>query len=243
MESQQDRVLMQLRDLILRGEFAPGERLAEIPLSERLKASRTPVRLALATLEREGLVEASPQGGYVMRRYTPREISDAIAVRGLLEGMAARLVAEHGVTRQLSLDLHECLEQIDRVLRKPELGYDDYAHYTQANTRLHSLVVTASGNSALQRALALNDHLPFASASALLPMQSSVEEGLQLLQYAHRQHHALVDAMERGQGARAQALAEEHVQIALTNLDHALKRPVETTRLLPGMRLVAGLGV
>jgi GntR family transcriptional regulator of vanillate catabolism len=42
MDSQQNRVLVQLRDLILKGEFVPGERLAEIPLAEKLGASRTP---------------------------------------------------------------------------------------------------------------------------------------------------------------------------------------------------------
>lgn len=56
MDSQQSRVLVQLRDMILKGEFVPGERLAEIPLAEKLEASRTPVRLALASLEHEGLI-------------------------------------------------------------------------------------------------------------------------------------------------------------------------------------------
>jgi GntR family transcriptional regulator of vanillate catabolism len=48
MTSLQTQVLVQLRDLILKGEFSPGERLAEIPLAEKLNASRTPVRAALA---------------------------------------------------------------------------------------------------------------------------------------------------------------------------------------------------
>jgi GntR family transcriptional regulator of vanillate catabolism len=72
MSSQQSRVLVQLRDLILKGGFAPGERLAEIPLAERLGVSRTPVRLALGSLEYEGLIEPSLGGGYQMRRFTPR---------------------------------------------------------------------------------------------------------------------------------------------------------------------------
>src|SRR5262245_49408251 len=91
MESQQSRVLVRLRDLILKGSFSPGERLAEIPLAEKLDASRTPVRLALATLEHEGLIEPSPGGGYQMRRFTAQEVADAIHVRGVLEGYAARL--------------------------------------------------------------------------------------------------------------------------------------------------------
>jgi GntR family transcriptional regulator of vanillate catabolism len=57
--SLQDTVLIQLRDLILRGTFEPGQRLAEQQLAERLGASRTPIRAALVTLEQEGLIESN----------------------------------------------------------------------------------------------------------------------------------------------------------------------------------------
>jgi GntR family transcriptional regulator of vanillate catabolism len=239
MESQQERVLVYLRDLILKGEFAPGERLAEVALAERLQASRTPVRLALTTLEQEGLVEPSPAGGYVMRRITAAEISDAIAVRGHLEGMAARLVAEHGVPRQLSNALNECLRTGDKLLAKSELTLDDYAGYTDMNNRLHHLIVEGSGNAALIRAIEMNNRLPFAAASAMLPMQSALDEGRQWLLIAHQQHHSLVGAMERGEGTRAQALASEHVHIAQMNLSYALERPELCMKLAPALQLVA----
>ena len=239
MESQQERVLVYLRDLILKGEFAPGARLGEVALAERLKASRTPVRLALATLEQEGLVEPSPAGGYVMRRITATEIADAIAVRGHLEGMAARLVAEHGVPRQLSNAFSECLRTGDRLLAGHELDLDDYAAYTDMNNRLHKLIVDGSGNAALMRAIEMNNRLPFAAASAMLPMQSAIEEGRQWLFMAHQQHHSLVHAMEHGEGARAQALATEHVQIAQRNLTYALERPELYMKLAPALQLVA----
>ncbi|HEV7175909.1 MAG TPA: GntR family transcriptional regulator, partial [Solirubrobacteraceae bacterium] len=54
--SQMMRALLRLRELILSGEFEPGERMSELPLVERLGVSRTPLRLALATLEHEGLL-------------------------------------------------------------------------------------------------------------------------------------------------------------------------------------------
>jgi GntR family transcriptional regulator of vanillate catabolism len=109
-------VRLSWRDLILRGEFEPGQRLAEQQLAERLGASRTPVRAALAALEGEGLVEANDTGKYLVRQYTAQEVTDAIAVRGHLEGMAARLVAEHGVSRQLQGDLQACLDAGDEAL-------------------------------------------------------------------------------------------------------------------------------
>ena len=234
----QETVLMQLRDLILRGEFEPGQRLAEQQLAERLGASRTPVRAALVTLEQEGLVEANETGKYLVRRFTPREVADAISVRGHLEGMAARLVAEHGVSRQLQLDLQACLDEGDRLLAADPLTYESYAAYAVMNDRFHALVLDASGNRALQRAVALNDKLPFAPASAMLPMQSTLQQDREWMQYAHRQHHMLVDAMKRGEGARAQALAVEHTEVAQMNMRLALDRRAETERVMPAMRLV-----
>ena len=236
----QDSVLMQLRDLILRGEFEPGQRLAEQQLAERLGASRTPVRAALVTLEQEGLVEANETGKYLVRQFTPREVSDAIAVRGHLEGMAARLVAEHGVSRQLAMDLQACLDDGDRALAANPLTMESYAAYATVNDRFHALILEASGNRALQRAVTLNDKLPFAPASAMLPMQSSLDQDRQWMHYAHRQHHMLFDALKRGEGLRAQHLAAEHTEVAQMNLRMALERRSESERVMPAIRLVVG---
>lgn len=239
MDSQLSRVLLQLRDMILKGEFGPGERLAEIPLSERLSASRTPVRLALGSLEHEGLIELSPAGGYQMRRFTSKEIDDGIRMRGLIEGFAARLLAEQGAPRQVLRNLHDCLEIGDNVVYKASMEMDDYAEYVDMNDTFHRLIIEHCGNSALKRTMDSLVCQPFAAPSAMLPMQSSMEKGQPWMQQAHRQHHALVQAIERGQGSRAQALGEEHVEIARMNLEYALERPELAAELLPSMRLVA----
>ena len=236
----QETVLIQLRDLILRGEFEPGQRLAEQQLAERLGASRTPVRAALVTLEQEGLVEANDTGKFLVRQFTPREVADAIAVRGQLEGMAARLVAEHGVSRQLQGDLQACLDGGDLALAANPLNFESYAAYAVVNDRFHALVLEACGNRALQRAVALNDKLPFAPASAMLPMQGSVALDRDWMLYAHRQHHMLFAALQAGEGARAQALAIEHTEVAQMNMRMALERRAETERVLPAIRLVVG---
>ena len=240
MTSQQSRVVVQLRDMILKGDFGPGERLAEIPLAERLGASRTPVRLALMTLEHEGLIEPSPAGGYQMRRFTSREIDDAIRLRGVIEGCAARLLAEEGAPRPLLRKLRDCLEEGDQIVNRPSMGLDDYAAYVEMNNRFHALIVQGGGNTAIRRTLDFLNSQPFASPSAMLPMQSSMQEGQQWMQLAQRQHHTTLQAIERGQGARAQALGEEHVEIARMNLEYAMERPELAARLLPSMRLVTG---
>jgi len=238
--SLQDTVLMQLRDLILNGGFEPGQRLAEQQLAERLGASRTPVRAALVTLEQEGLVEANDTGKYLVRQFTAQEVRDAIAVRGHLEGMAARLVAEHGVSRQLQGQLQGCLEEGDRLLADNPLTIESYAAYSVMNDRFHALLLEACGNRALQRAVALNDKLPFAPASAMLPMQGTLAMDRDWMLYAHRQHHMLFDALVRGESARAQSLAVEHTEVAQMNMRLALERRVDSERVLPAIRLVVG---
>ena len=236
----QDTVLMQLRDLILSGGFEPGQHLAEQQLAEKLGASRTPVRAALVTLEQEGLLEVSDTGKYRVRQFTAQEVIDAIAVRGHLEGMAARLVAEHGVSRQLQGELQACLDEGDRLLQDNPLSLDSYAAYALMNDRFHQAILQACGNRALQRAVGLNDKLPFAAASSMLPMQGAVAMDRDWMLYAHRQHHSLFAALRDGQGARAQALASEHTEVAQMNMRLALERRAESERLMPAMRLVVG---
>lgn len=235
-----EKVLVQMRDLILRGEFAPGSRLGEQHLAELLHASRTPVRAALVSLEQEGLVEANGTVGYVVRQFTSQEVADAIAVRGHLEGMAARLVAEHGLSRQVTGELRSCLDEGDSVVAASSLMVEDYARYAAMNDRFHGLIVDACGNRALRRAITFNNKLPFAPASAMLPMQGSFALDRDSMIYAHRQHHMLFDALERGEGARAQALAVEHTEVAKYNLRRALDRRDESERVLPAIRLVMG---
>ncbi len=239
MRSQQSRILVQLRDLILKGAFAPGERLAEIPISARLGASRTPVRLAFSTLEQEGLVASSPGGGFVMRAFTRKEIDDAIAVRGVLEGMAARLLAENGLAPGMKEAFEECLTAGDSALGGDALSLDGYADYVEMNDRFHDMLVRFCGNAALQRSIEVNSRLPFAAASATLPMHPASGDGRRWLLITHHQHRTLVEAIQRREGTRAQALAIEHVEVARMNLRFAYEKAREGAEVAPAMRLLA----
>lgn len=237
MDTQTARLVVELRDLIMKGEFAAGERLVEAVLSERFQASRTPVRSALLMLEQEGLVQRAQGGGYVVRKYTTREIAEAIAVHANLEGMCARLVAEQGVSRSLSDELQACLDEGARALSPDNLDLEAIASYLSINTRFHKLIVDASGNTVLRQCIESLDRIPFASAGGMLPFQSTLPQSDDLMRFAQRQHHMLVEALRKGQGARAQALAEEHRQIALQNLRYATEHGGDTENVLPVLRL------
>jgi GntR family transcriptional regulator of vanillate catabolism len=195
--------------MILRGELAPGERLAEVALAERLGVSRTPIRQALPALAREGLLSAAGRRGFVVRSFSAQDVLDAIETRGLLEGLAARRIAERGATQELVSSLKACLSEGDAILGKRRFESADEQRYSEMNGRFHALIVDGAASRILADTLARNDHVPFASAKAVA-FSRDLAQLLPVLHYAHRQHHAIVQALENGEGTRAEALMREH---------------------------------
>ena len=114
--SQTLKAQLGLRELILGGGLAPGERVPELALVERLGVSRTPVRSALVKLQAEGLLDALPGGGFVVRAFTETEVHDSIELRGTLEGLAARLAAERGVPASLLAELRAAVDAMERAV-------------------------------------------------------------------------------------------------------------------------------
>src|ERR1700744_477625 len=110
-----------------------GERIPELPRVDGLGVSRTPLRLALAALEHEGLLEPLPTGGYVGRAFTAREIVDAIQLRGVREGTPARFAAERGAPRRELRALAELNERIRVVLSGATGGVESFQDYVELN--------------------------------------------------------------------------------------------------------------
>ncbi len=81
--------------------------------------------------------------------------------------------------------------------------------------RFHQVIVAGSGNPAIADALARNDHLPFASVTALAVDRQDMAREYRRFNYAHMQHHSIFDALVNGQGARAEALMREHANATL----------------------------
>jgi GntR family transcriptional regulator of vanillate catabolism len=202
-------VALRLREMILRGDLAPGERLAELTLAERLGVSRTPIRQALPALAREGLLAAAGRRGYVVRSFSPQDVIDAIETRGLLEGLAARRVAERGASSELLERLKTCLAEGDSILGKRRFESADEQRYSEMNGRFHALIVEGAASRIVADSLAHNDHVPFASARAVAFSRDPAVL-LPVLNYAHRQHHAIVQALENREAARVEALMREH---------------------------------
>ncbi|WP_024643426.1 GntR family transcriptional regulator [Pseudomonas syringae] len=208
-------VLVALRKMIASGELAAGERLMEVPTAELFGVSRMPVRIAFRTLEQEGLLVPSGGRGFQVRSISAQEIAGAVDVRGVLEGLAARQMAERGVTPQARAELEKCLVQGDELFEKGHVTEDDLELYHDMNMRLHRIIVEGGGNRAIADALARNDHLPFASVTALAVDRNNLIREYRRFNFAHMQHHAVVDALINGEGARAEAIMREHANATL----------------------------
>lgn len=215
------RIVLKLRELILSGELAPRQRVGEVALAERLGVSRTPVRNALAVLAREGLLTAAGARGFLVREFTLKDILDAIELRGTLEGMAARLVAESGLDPDVARRLEACIAEGEAIVQGTEWRADGDQRWAGMNELFHRLIVEASGNQAIAHALSLNDTLPFASAAALVGGDSEdpalLRRHRDVLFGAQQQHRAILDALRQRQGARVEALMREHALAARDN--------------------------
>jgi len=208
-----------LRDWILHGRFKPGERIEEIPIAEQMKASRTPVRSALATLVNEGLIDYQPKRGYVVRAFEMETILTAYEVRAVLEGLACRKAAERGLSEEQAAVLRRCLQEGDRILAKGELLPEDHAPYQKMNVDLHTTLLSASGNPWVSRFAEQAQNIPYASDRIVL---WDVEHSIILR--SHGDHHRIVEAVASRDATRAEQLMREHVYYAGVILKNNFER-------------------
>jgi len=235
-ESQAARALNSARSLILTGVFSPGEKLPEPVLADRLAVSRTPLREALAALEREGLVERLKSGRCRVSSYTIQDIDDAIEFRGTTEGLAARLAAERGISNEIRKECCEVLASLDEVVETTsEL---DFERYVELNAAFHSWISRAASSMTLERELERISKLPLASPSAFLEGQDNEPAFRKSLTFAQRQHRAIFNAILAREGGRAEFLCREHARLARDNLSLVMADETLSREKIPGISLV-----
>jgi GntR family transcriptional regulator of vanillate catabolism len=235
--SQSLKAVLGVRDLVFSGEIAPGERLSEVNISERLGISRTPVRAALARLEQEGILDAIPSGGYSVRAFTVADVADAIELRGVLEGTAARLAAERGVAPGRLAQLRAVVVELEPIVAVP-VEHLDFNAYEDLNAQFHQMLAELSGSRIIQRQIEHVTQLPFAGPSAFLNAQTDIPAFRASLVIGQAHHRALVHSIEMREGTRAEALGREHARLARQNLDFVMKDSSLIERV-PGLKLVS----
>ena len=209
------RVLFALRKMIVSGEIPDGARIAEIATAERFGVSRMPVRTALRTLEQEGLVARLGRRGYAARGVTPGQIDDAIEVRGVLEGLAVRLIASRPIAPAFARKLRACLAEGEILFGGESFAPELVDRFYSYNLAFHDLLLDASGNRAIGVALSRNNHLPLASAAALALGWDDLADACKHLKAAHEEHVAVADAILSGRAEEAEQLMRRHARAAL----------------------------
>lgn len=226
-----------IREKILAGELEPGSRLLEVPLADDLGISRTPVRDALSRLVEEGLLERGSRGGITVRSFSVADALDAIEIRGVLEGTAARLAAERGVALERMARMEQIVDMMDQLFE----GHGSIRNldaWGQLNSRFHDVLARLCGSAVVEAELARVTKLPFASPTAFIHERSGDAAFQRSLITAQAQHRAIVDAIAKREGSRAETVAREHSRLARQNFEDALASRPAAIRNVPSLALV-----
>lgn len=202
--SQGDLAYRQLHDAIRDGTFAPGDRLREADVADRLSLSRTPVREALRKLEADGIIEHRARIGSVIRTLDWAEVVQLYEMRVVLERTAAEMAAKHACTAEI-----DGLESINSTLAD---SMSDTPRAVALNQDFHRSIQLAARNKfLLESARALNNALMLLGPTTLADAER--------IETVQKQHQAIIDAIRAGDVAGAGDAAETHLQ---TSLRHRL---------------------
>jgi DNA-binding GntR family transcriptional regulator/AcrR family transcriptional regulator len=223
MTSPRAHILVAVREMVLRGEPAPGKRIEEVELSRKLGASRPIIRATLAKLHEEGLLEEVAAGGYAPRVLTEQDIADAIEARGALEALASRLAAQRitdptdlGHARRINRELAEITASFGST-GSPTA--EQMARFGELNLAFHRALIALANSPMLQLSLDRVQSIAFASPGAVvIPAEAGG------FSQAIREHDAILDAIQSGDAVRAERLVREHARFALHGVKSALDR-------------------
>ena len=211
-------VFENIRQAIVKGIFAPGERLMEIQLADDLGVSRTPVREAIRKLELEGFVVMIPRRGTYVANLSIKDINDVYEIRISLDVLAAGLAAERIEPEELE-ELNRLLLEISEAARTGPMD-----KIVRLDTAFHDVLYKASRNDRLRNIINnLREQITgIRGTSMRYPgrLADTLEE-----------HRALVDSIAARDSERAQAAARIHLE----NAEHTLlKAMAEEQQAKPG---------
>jgi DNA-binding GntR family transcriptional regulator len=192
-----------IRERILGGTFAPGERLVEAEIARQLQISRGPVREALARLRAEGLAYEEPRRGSFVAELTPSDIREIYELRAALESRAARLIIQHGDEAVFAR-----LEAIIEHLRRAAAA-DDRAAFARHDAEFHEELCRGSANSRLHRVFVNHAGV----LGTLLRLEVSTQ--YQALDGLLAEHETLWDEISSRDVSRAERACNNHLEQAL----------------------------
>jgi len=209
-ESADAPLMSRVREMILSGELAPGQRITEEALAVQLGVSRTPIRNILPSLATQGLLQPVGRRGFAVKAFSEKESSEALELRALLEGQAARLLAQKGASADVLAALDACLLTGDKLFEKRHLDREDEQQYGTMNEEFHRIILDACDSPMLKGLVDRLNLVPFVAPSVIAFDLVGYRKAYELLFRAHGVHHAIVEAIRQRDSSRAEALFREH---------------------------------
>ncbi|MHB8065784.1 MAG: GntR family transcriptional regulator [Ruminiclostridium sp.] len=200
------RVFNQLRNQILTGVYKPGDSLIELRLSEELGVSRTPIREAIRQLELEGLVQAIPNKGAIVKGVTDQDVEDIFTIRTRIEGLAARWAAEK-ITQEEIKELKEALELEEFYTMK-----NDVEHLLKFDSKFHEIIFKASKSSPLMHMLSTFHHYIQSARNNSFDTPGRPVKALE-------EHRAIFEAISSKNADTAEELTIAHIRNASNNFN------------------------
>lgn len=207
-----DRVKRSIRDDILAGRFAPGERLRIAELSARFGVSSIPIREALLRLEGDRLVVIESHRGAVIRAIDRKVVSDMYDVRFAVEALTVR----NATARARPADVQHLEAYVLAYEKTAATG--DHSRMLTANQELHGFIGTLSGNPEAARYIEQGWEL-------IIGIRNRFGFGTTRFAAILGEHRRLVEAIARGDQVLAVHIAQEHSEGAKQDL---LRRMEET---------------
>jgi DNA-binding GntR family transcriptional regulator len=137
------KVYRALKTEIIKGSLKPGTKLSEGKIAEQMGVSRTPVREALKELAAEGFVKMNPNQAVVVSNASVEDIQEVLQIRGVLEGLAARL-ATKTINEEEIKELEKYQKQMEYYTKK-----DDVLAFSEMDAEFHELILNICGNNKL----------------------------------------------------------------------------------------------
>ncbi len=198
-----------LKEMIVNHRFRPGVRLNVEQLAKQIGVSRTPMWEAVQRLIQEGLLKSIPNRGVFMSELTPEIAIELYTVRGVLEGLAARLAVQKMTDDRIIDKMKRNMEEQRKVIER-----DDLIGYSRLSFEFHSMVSDLSENQILKEMLEL-------IRNKMRPITMHIEP---ILPRLYQDHLSIMKALIRRDADKVEALFRDHSR----QMIEQIKKSMET---------------
>ncbi|WP_457939787.1 GntR family transcriptional regulator [Mesorhizobium sp. 10J20-29] len=197
-QSQTQRAVTLLRDMVISNKLAPGSNHLETELAEMLGMSRTPVREAAIILEGQGLVEVRPRRGVRILPILPADMEEIYSILTELESLAAYQVASKNIDTKDLKELRAFIETMETALQA-----DDRQAWARADDLFHRKLINLAGNRRLETIVSTYSDQVHRARLLTLYIRPAPHA-------SNADHRALVDAIASGDADLARNIHRRH---------------------------------